>query len=337
MGKNMKKKSKKDQRLVTIIAIAVIVIVAVLIFLTTTYKKGGSTGDSTSSSKSAGGGQSSGAVKTVNSPEALKEYLDSQSSSSPDKPLKVKISVNDLMVKSVADAIKSTGKYVSLDLTDSPLKTISIRAFSGCSTLTTIIIPDNVTSIGMYAFNDCTSLSSVTIGSGVTSIGNGAFSGCTKLSTINVATDNTSYSSQGGILYNKNKTELVAYPAAKKGAFTVPNSVTRIWGYSFSGCIGLTGIIIGNNVTSIMEGTFNGCSNLTSVDIGSRVTSIEKDAFRGCTSIDSVMFASLISSDKFHNEAFSGPARNLRDKYIAASGGRGTYKRASGSSTWTKQ
>jgi hypothetical protein len=139
-------------------------------------------------------------------------------------------------------------------------------------------------------------------------------------------------------LYNKNKTELIAYPSAKKGAFTVPNSVNRIWGYSFSGCIGLPSIILGTGVTSIMEGTFYNCTNLTTVDIGARVTSIEKNAFRGCTNLNNVSFAGLIPSDKFNSDAFSGAAgSNLRDKYIAASGGRGQYIRANGATTWTKQ
>jgi hypothetical protein len=133
---------------------------------------------------------SGGGGKIVNSAEALKEYLDSQSANSPDKPIKVAMNVKDLTFRDIAAAITSSGKYVSLDLSGSPITTIPDYAFvdmdtgEGCAGLTSIILPKKVTSIGQVAFGLCTDLASVTIPKGVISIGEGAFASCDSLTSI---------------------------------------------------------------------------------------------------------------------------------------------------------
>jgi hypothetical protein len=157
-----------------------------------------------------------GGGKAVNSAEDLKKYLDSQPANSADKPIKVKMSVNDLMLESVVEALNSAGKYVSLDLTGSPLTEIPEFAFDECETLAGIIIPKGVTSIGRYAFQDCTSLTSVTIPDSVISIRERAFIGCTSLARI-----------------------------------TIPNSVTSIGEGAFWGCKSLTSVTFEGNLTSI--------------------------------------------------------------------------------------
>jgi hypothetical protein len=124
-----------------------------------------------------------GGGKVVNSAEDLKKYLDSQPANSPDKPIKVKMSVNDQMFKGIVGALNSAGKYVSLDISGSPLTTIPGGAFASCKTLAGIIIPNGITSIGGGAFVGCTSLASITIPNSVTSIGGSTFSGCTSLSS----------------------------------------------------------------------------------------------------------------------------------------------------------
>lgn len=123
----------------------------------------------------------------------------------------------------------------------------------------------SVTSIGDGAFFECTGLTSVEIPNSVTSIGAAAFLYCTGLTSIDVATDNPNYSSSGGVLFNKGKTTLVAYPGGKQGAYTIPNSVTSIEEGAFYGCTGLTSITIPNSVTSIGDGAFRGCSGLASL------------------------------------------------------------------------
>jgi hypothetical protein len=88
-------------------------------------------------------GSSSGGVgQSLNSAEALKEYLDKQPANGPDKPIKVSMTINDPMLKDVAGVIKSAGKYVSLNITGNALTTIPNQAFNGCATLSAITIPD---------------------------------------------------------------------------------------------------------------------------------------------------------------------------------------------------
>lgn len=130
---------------------------------------------------------------------------------------------------------------------------IADRAFYSCVNLTSISIPNSVTSIGWTAFGGCTGLTSVTIPNSVTSL-NG-FSGCTGLTSINI-----------------------------------PNSVISIGDYAFSGCEGLTSITIPNSVTTIGEYAFYGCHGLTSIAIPKSVTSFGKYAFGWCTRLTTVCF-----------------------------------------------
>ena len=131
---------------------------------------------------------------------------------------------------------------------------IGDSAFQNCSSLTSVTIPNSVTSIASQAFYDCTSLTSITIPNSVTSIGNSAFYGCTSLTSL-----------------------------------TIPNSVAIIEGGAFAECTGLTTLTIPNGVTSIENSAFFGCTGLTSVTIPNSVTSIENNAFERCTSLRSII------------------------------------------------
>ena len=149
-------------------------------------------------------------------------------------------------------------------------------AFWNCTGLTSIIIPDSVTSIieGFMsgAFLGCTGLTSITIGNSVTSIGTSAFSYCSNLASI-----------------------------------TIPDSVTSIGDGAFSGCTGLTSITIGNSVTSIGYGAFSGCTGLASATMGNSVTSIGSSAFYDCTSLTSI---TIPSSSVDYLDSFA-PLENL--------------------------
>ena len=169
-------------------------------------------------------------------------------------------------------------------------------AFSDCSSLTSVTIPDSVTSIGDCAFYGCISLTSVTIGNGVTSISD-SFSGCVSLKSFTVSESNSAYSSKDGVLFNKNKTKLVAYPAGKTNtSYTIPNSVSEIKEWAFSDCSDLTNVTIPNSVSKISYGTFYGCSSLTSVTIPTSVKSIDDYAFEFCSSLTSVTIPNSVTS-----------------------------------------
>ncbi len=145
-------------------------------------------------------------------------------------------------------------------------------AFEYCSGLSSVTIPNSVTSIGFGAFQYCSGLTSMTIGNSVTSIGNAAFDGCIGLTSV-----------------------------------TIPNSVTSIEDLAFYGCSSLTTVNIGNSVTSIPNGCFYGCSGLTSVNIGTSVKLIGIDAFYDCNGLISVTIPNSVKT--IRDKAFYGCSR----------------------------
>ncbi len=146
----------------------------------------------------------------------------------------------------------------------SSVTSIEWGAFCGCSGLTSVSFSEGLTSIGADAFYGCTGLASVTIPSSVTSIEPGAFSGCTGLTGIWVDAKNPVYSNdESGVLFNKEKTDLLCYPGGFSGAYVIPLRVTSIGACAFSGCTGLTSVIIPSSVTIIRGGAFSGCTALS--------------------------------------------------------------------------
>ena len=172
----------------------------------------------------------------------------------------------------------------SINIPDN-LTSIGERAFSGCSNLASIHIPDKVVNIGEYAFFQCSSLVSVNIPRSVANIGHYAFSQCSKLKNIDVESDNTAYSSENGVLFNKSKTKLIQYPINKVGtSYNIPNSVTDILTSAFRFCHLVT-IKIPNSVIVLYDFAFGYCHNLTSVSIGNQVDSISYGGFYDCTAL----------------------------------------------------
>ena len=153
---------------------------------------------------------------------------------------------------------------------------IGVQAFWYCTGLTSITIPNSVTYIGVYAFVGCTGLTSITIPNSVTSIGAGAFSNCSNLTSVTIPNSVTSIGVN------------VFEWCIGLTSVTIPNSVTSIGNGAFHDCSGLTSVTIGNSVTSIGAGAFSNCSSLTSVIIPNSVTSIGGNAFAKCTKLENV-------------------------------------------------
>ena len=159
------------------------------------------------------------------------------------------------------------------------------------------VMPNSVISIDDDAFDSCINLKSVTIPNSVTSIDSGAFSNCISLTSIEVSGNNKNYSSTDGVLFNKDKSELITYPAGKTDSeYAIPNSVTSIGNYAFACSTNLTSVSIPNSVTSIGYDTFEDCTSLTSVTIPDSVTSIGWDTFENCTSLASITIGNGITS-----------------------------------------
>ncbi len=185
----------------------------------------------------------------------------------------------------------------------SSVTSIGDRAFFYCISLRLVTISDGVTTIGASAFSCCSALTSIIIPNSVTSIGNYALNNCTGLTSIKVDNNNSSYCSLDGVLFSKDKTELICYPAGKKDiSYSIPNSVTRVCSLAFSYCIGLTLVTIPSSVTSIGNDAFYECIGLTSVTIPDSIAIIDENTFNGCTSLTSVIISSSVT--RVDNGAF---------------------------------
>ena len=195
--------------------------------------------------------------------------------------------------------IPATG---SLDLKYSLNGNGSYTVSKGNCTDTEIVIPSvhdgkAVTAIAKSAFENCTTLTSIVIPDSVTSIGAKAFYGCEGLTEISVSASNTKYSSENGVLFNKNKTELICYPAGKADAsYSIPSGVTSIGQQAFYNCIDLKSVVIPDSVTVVGYEAFYYCKALQSVDLGNGVKTIESRVFRCCDKLKSITIPTSVTS-----------------------------------------
>ena len=186
-------------------------------------------------------------------------------------------------VTSIGNSAFANRYITSVDIPDS-VTSIGDFAFEHCSGLTSVTIPDSVTSIGNYAFSYCTGLTSVTIPGSVTSIGKGAFSMCRSLTSVDILDGVTSIG------------DFAFVACDGLTSVNIPDGVTSIGNRAFSMCSGLTSVDIPDSVTSIGNSAFSECHNLTSVDIPDGVTSIGGGAFYFCLRLTSVTIPGSVTS-----------------------------------------
>ena len=159
--------------------------------------------------------------------------------------------------------------------------TIGVQAFNLCKGLTSFTVPNGVTNIDMGAFDQCSNMETFHIGTRLATIDNsGIFTECTGLTTFTVNATNDHFKAEGGVLFSKDGTELVAYPAAKDATtYTIPNGVTTIRDYAFDKCTNLTEVTIPSSVATIGKGAFANCTNLATINGHSGVKSVGLYAF----------------------------------------------------------
>ena len=179
---------------------------------------------------------------------------------------------------------------------------IGNMAFSGCSGLTSVTIPNSVTSIGNYAFSDCSGLTSITIPNSVTSIGNSAFSGCSGLTSITIPSSVTSIGS--GVFSYCSSLYSINVASGNTNYSSIDGVLYNYVQDTLIQCPGKRiSVSIPNSITSIREGGFEGCSSLTSITIPNSVTSIGGNAFSGCRSLITLNFNAINCQDF---ESYSG-------------------------------
>ena len=202
-------------------------------------------------------------------------------------PIQAKAALLDsgLQYKVYKDHVEITGYtgdteevVIPAEIDGLPVTSIGYSAFSFCTSLTSITIPDSVTSIGHSAFNSCESLNSISIPDSVTSIGIAAFQYCSSLTSITIPVGVTSIEDN------------TFYECSSLSSILIPDSVTNIGHNAFSGCASLTSVTIPDGVTFIGEMAFAYCDSLTSITIPVGVTVLIDGALSRCYNLTSIYF-----------------------------------------------
>lgn len=181
-------------------------------------------------------------------------------------------------VTSIADeAFSECRNLVTVEL-PATLTKIGMNAFYNCTGLTAITLPNSLTTIGIRAFENCDSLPGITIPAGVTTIQGNPFNWSSLPEGIQVAAGNPNYCAEDGVLFNKDKTKLIAMPAAREGSYTVPNTVDIIGSYAFAESE-LSQILLSEGLLTIEAYAFDACNQVTQMDIPGSVTSIAPGVF----------------------------------------------------------
>lgn len=183
----------------------------------------------------------------------------------------------------------------------SNLTVIPFGAFNGCSSLKTITIPDNVTSIGSAAFSS-SGLTEITIPKNVKNIAGDAFDS-TNIADFVVSEENDYFAAVDGVLFNKTLDSIVKYPKAKtSNNYVIPNGVNKIYANAFYYCTNLESITIPDSVSFIGQYAFCGCSKLNEINLPSSLTSINTGTFIACEGLTKITIPEKV--DSIANDAF---------------------------------
>lgn len=172
----------------------------------------------------------------------------------------------------------------------SSLQTIDEWAFYYTQQVTEIYIPDSVTSIGSSAFRNCSGLTGVVIGSGVSTIGENAFGSCDDLLGFEVNPLNNNFTEVDGVLFSKDQSTLLRFPAGLSGSYAVPVGTTAIADNAFTDSELLTSVSLPDGLISIGTNAFDDCEGLTRMVFPASVTNIGSSAFNRCDHLVCVQF-----------------------------------------------
>ena len=191
-------------------------------------------------------------------------------------------------LKSIGDNAFDTTRFSSITLPAS-LETIGEQAFTKCTYLSSVTMQEGITSIGDGAFSEDSYLSSITLPASLTELGSNVFDSCTRLKTIAVADESTAFSSEDGVLFSKDKSTLVTYPAGKTDAdYTVPASVTAVGNYAFANNTKIQNVVLPDGVKTLGKYAFSKATNLTTLNLGTSLETIGTLAFWNCSELKSL-------------------------------------------------
>ena len=225
---------------------------------------------------------------------------------------------------------------------NSKLTTWGERVFNGCTSLTEATVPGTLTTIGAYPFRDCTALKKITVSEGVTyipcltwgnyvlqeivipsTVKNGEFYNYLHLDKYTVSASNSYYTSVDGVLFNKNKTTLVSYPATKSDVYyKIPDSVKTINTLAFNLTKGLKYLDMSScGVTVIETDTFNQTQTIDNINLPAKLTTIRSKGFQR-TSFGAIYVPSTvtsIASDAFYIDLAGSTSYNIPEFYTNSS------------------
>ena len=205
------------------------------------------------------------------------------------------------------------------------LSVIQAYAFEYCTSLETIEIPDSVYAIYGGAFENCSSLKNFHIsenvyllgtyetdynwGSGepgwISEVDHSIFNGCENLESVTVDSNNEYFTSENGVLFNKDKTVLCTYPAAsERTSYTVPNTVITVETGAFVDANHLKNIVLPENLQKIKHRAFEGCSNLESINIPESAVNWGDMVFEECTSLKEISIPKGIKCETFNDDTW---------------------------------
>ena len=178
--------------------------------------------------------------------------------------------------------------------------------FYGCTGLTKAEVLGYCGAVNNMFFG-CTNLVSVDISASAFNIEASAFRGCSSLKSINLSYDGGRYTSVDGVIYDKNMTKIIAYPAGKtNSSFSIPDTVTEIMDNAFYNSSNLNFIDLPERLTSIGELAFYGCTSLNSIYMNQNISQIGRKAFSDCTSLSDVKFLGIREPEVIESGVFAG-------------------------------
>lgn len=185
------------------------------------------------------------------------------------------------------------------------------EAFKGKTAITSITLPEGISSIAYYAFNNCKNLEYVYISSTVTYVSSRAFDNTSSLKRIEVSESSSSFCSENGVLYNKAMTELIAYPAACEiKSFDMPDSVISVNEYSFANG-SLEEITFSDACVQVGRYAFYSNSKLVTVNFNDAIQTIGDNAFASCRKLENMTLPSTLTEIKTYTFAWCDSLKEI--------------------------